>query len=73
MSIDFVRHNGREYAIVYAVIDGKLVIFDVGIPRQSCDSDWYLIPVEPQEAREVVRTWLSRMPRLKDGVKPVPA
>ena len=73
MSIEYFRYNGREYAIVYAVIDGKLVIIDVGIPRQPCNSDWYLIPAKPEEAREVVRAWLSRIPRLKDGVRPLPA
>ena len=71
MSIEYVRYNGREYAIVYAVIDGRLVVFDVGIPRQPCNSDWYLLPVGPEEAREVVRVWLSKMPKLKDGIKPV--
>ena len=73
MSIDYVRYKNREYAIIYAVIDGKLVVFDVGVPRQPCNSDWYLLPIEPEEAREVIKAWLSRMPRLKDGVKPLPA
>lgn len=71
MSIDFVRYKDREYAVVYMVVDGKLVIIDVGIPRHPCNSDWYLLPVKPEEAREVLRAWLSRMPKLKDGVKPV--
>lgn len=72
MSIDYVEFNNRTYAIVYMVINGRLVVIDVGIPRQSCDSDWYLIPASPEEAREVLRTWLSRLPKLKDGVKPLP-
>ena len=73
MSIEYFRYDGKEYAIVYAVIDGRLVVFDVGLPRQPCTSDFYIIPAKPEEAREVVRAWLSRMPRLKDGIKPVPA
>ena len=71
MSIDYIRYKNREYAIVYAVIDGKLVVLDIGIPRQPCNSDFYIIPIEPQEAREVLKAWLSRMPRLKDGIRPV--
>ena len=73
MSIDYVTYNGREYAIVYMINNGKVIILDVGIPRQPCNSDWYLIPAKPEEAREVVRAWLSRVPKLKDGVKPLPA
>ena len=71
MSIDYIRHNGREYAIVYMIVDGRIIVLDIGIPRQPCNSDFYLLPIEPEEAREVVRAWLSRMPKLKDGIRPV--
>ena len=69
MPLEFVRLNGREYAIIYAVIDGRLVIIDVGIPRRPCTSDLYLVPVTPGEVREVIKAWLSRMPRIKDGLR----
>ena len=71
MSIDYIRYKNREYAIVYMIVDGRIIVLDIGIPRQPCNSDFYLLPVKPEEAREVLRTWLSRMPKLKDGIRPV--
>ena len=68
--LELVRLNGREYAIIYAVINGRPVVIDVGIPRRPCTSDLYLVPATPGEVREVIRAWLSRMPGLKDGLRP---
>ncbi|GAB6946077.1 hypothetical protein JCM16161A_02070 [Vulcanisaeta sp. JCM 16161] len=71
MPIKVIEANGREYAIVYAVIDGKLVVIDIGEVHHA-PGEAYIVPTSPSERELAYRAWLSRFASLRDRIKPRP-
>ncbi|BDR92246.1 hypothetical protein [Vulcanisaeta souniana] len=71
MPTDIVKINGKEYAIVYAIINGDIIIFDVGEVHYA-PGESYIIPTTPGEVRLALSEWRRRLVGLRDGLKPAP-